>query len=124
MESPRTSSAISDDVAKRNRFCRFDGLYRLSSGDATQQRQPIVALFCRACGQHVDGPAAIVRSLQQALVLQIGDVFVDSGERVEPEAVRNFLVGRRVPVLLSEAGEEVDYFFLPPCDGHGLHCSE
>ena len=46
-------------------------------------------------------------------------MFMDCGEGVEAQTGCDFLVGRGVSVLLGEAGEEVDYFFLPPRDSHG-----
>ena len=57
-------------------------------------------------------------ALQQAFVLKIRDVFMDCGEGVEAQTCCDFLVRRGVSVLLCEAGKEVDYFFLPPRDGH------
>ena len=44
-----------------------------------------------------------MRALEQALVLQVGDVFVDGGERVEAEAGGDLLIGRRVAVFLGKA---------------------
>lgn len=58
-------------------------------------------------------------ALQQALVLQVGDVFVDGGEGTEAETGGDLFVRRGVAVLLSEAGEKVDDLFLPSCDSHG-----
>jgi hypothetical protein len=40
------------------------------------------------------------------------------GKRTESETACDFLVRRRVAIFLREAGEEIDDFFLPPCDSH------
>lgn len=56
--------------------------------------------------------------LQKSLVLQIGDVFMNGGKRAEAQAAGDLLIGRGVPILLSEAGEKVENLFLPPCDSH------
>ena len=63
-------------------------------------------------------------SLEEAFVLKIGDVFVDGGERAETQAAGDLLIGGRVAILLSEAGEEVDDLFLSPRDCHADDCSE
>ena len=60
-----------------------------------------------------------MRALEQALVLQVGDVFVDGRMRAELQAGGDLLIGRRVAVLGGEIREEVDNFFLPPRNGHG-----
>ena len=57
-------------------------------------------------------------ALEQAFVLEVGDVFVHGGERAQAQSAGNLLVRRRVAVLLREAGEEVDNLFLPPCYSH------
>jgi hypothetical protein len=49
---------------------------------------------------------------------------VDGGERAETEAAGDLLIGGRVAILLSEAGEEVDDLFLSPCNCHADDCSE
>lgn len=109
--------AIADDVAERDAFSGFDRLNGLACGDASEQGKALSATF-GASGEDVDGAAAIMRTLQQAFVLQVGDVFMHGGERAEAEAAGDLLVRRRVAVLLREAGEKVDDLFLPPCDSH------
>ena len=42
-------------------------------------------------------------ALQEAFVLQIGDVLVHGGQRTEAETAGDFLVGGRVAILLCEA---------------------
>jgi hypothetical protein len=59
-----------------------------------------------------------VSALQEPFVLQIGDVFMDGGEGTETESTGDLFVRRRVAVLLREAGEEIDDFFLSPRDSH------
>ena len=45
-------------------------------------------------------------------------MLVDGGERAEAETAGDLLIGRRVSVLLREAGEKVDDLFLSPRDSH------
>jgi hypothetical protein len=54
-----------------------------------------------------------VRTLQQPLLLQIGNVFVHRGQRLETQAASNFLKGRGVSIALDEVADEVEDFFLP-----------
>ena len=57
-------------------------------------------------------------ALEQALLLEIGDVLVDGGQGTETESSGDLFIGRGVSVLLGEAGEEVDDLFLSPGDCH------
>jgi hypothetical protein len=116
--------AVADDVREGDALRRFDGLYGLAGGDAAQEWQAVGALFTTADGKDVDGAAAIVGALEEALVLQISDVFVHGGEGAEAQTAGDLLVGRGVAVLLSEAGEEVDDLFLPSRNCHAHDCSE
>ncbi len=116
--------AVSDDVAEGDALGGLDGLDGFAGGDAAEKRQAIGAFFAAADGKDVDGAAAVVRSLQQAFVLEVGDVFMHGGERAEAEAAGDLLVGGRVAVLLGEVREEVDDLFLPTRDSHAPDCSE
>jgi hypothetical protein len=109
---------VADDVVERDALCCFDGFYRPAGGDAAKQGKTVGAFFSGTGGQHVDGTAAIVGALEQALILQIGDVFVHGGERTEAEAASDLLVRRRVAILLRESGEKVENLFLPPRNSH------
>jgi len=60
---------VADYVAKRDALCGFDGFDRLAGGDAAQERQTIGAFFAGTDGENVDGAAAIVSALEEALVL-------------------------------------------------------
>ncbi|MCU1250910.1 MAG: hypothetical protein JWQ49_3939 [Edaphobacter sp.] len=115
---------VADDVRQRDALRGFDGFHGLAGCDAAQKRKAIGAFFTAADGENIDGTAAIVRALKQALVLQIGDVFVHGGEGTETQTAGDLFVGRGVSVLLGEAGQEVDDFFLPPRDCHAHDCSE
>ena len=110
--------AVADNVTQRDALCGLNGFNWLSGGDAAQQRQAFRALPAGACGQDVDGTAAVVRPLQQAFVLQIRDVLMHGGQRTEAQATGYFLIGRGVAVFLREAGKKVDDLFLPPSDSH------
>jgi len=110
--------AVANDVRERDALCAFDGLDRLAGSDATEQGETVGAFFTAANGEYVNRAAAVVRALEQAFVLEIGDVFVHGGERAQSQTAGDFLVGGRVAVLLGEAGEEVDNLFLPPCYSH------
>ena len=65
-----------------------------------------------------------MRALEQAFILEIGDVFVHGGERAKTQAAGDLLIGGGVTILLSKAGEEVDDLFLPTCNCHADDCSE
>ncbi len=116
--------AVADDVGERDAFRGFDGFDWLASGDSAHEGQAIGAFFAAAGGKDVDRTAAVVGALEQALVLEIGDVFVHGGERAEAQTAGDLLVGGGVAVLLGEAGEEVDDLFLPSRDCHADDCSE
>ena len=110
--------AVADDVGEGDAFSRFDGFDGLAGGDAAHQRQAIGALFAATNGEDINGTAAVVGALEEAFVLEIGDVFVHGGKRAEAEAAGDLLVGRGVAVLLSEVGEKVNDLFLPTCNCH------
>lgn len=116
--------AVADDVAEGDAFRGFDGFDGLAGGDAAQERQAFGAFFAAAGWEYVDGPAAVMGALEEALVLQVGDVFVHCGERTEAEAAGDLLKGWGVAVLLGEGGEEVENLFLPSRDSHAPDCSE
>ena len=116
--------AVADDVAEGDGLGGLDGLDGLAGGDAAEEWEAVVGLLGGAWWEDVDGAAAVVGALEEALVLQVGDVFVDGGEGVEAEAGGDFLVGWGVAVFEGEVGEEVDHFFLPPCNCHADDCSE
>ena len=112
--------AAADDVAEGDGLGSFDGLDGLAGGDAAEQREAVHDLAGRALGDDVDGAAAIVGALQQALGLEIGDVLMDGGERAEAEARGDLLIGGGVAVAGGEAGEKVENLFLPTRDSHAL----
>jgi hypothetical protein len=116
--------AVADDVGERDAFRGFDGFDGLAGSDSAHERQSVGTFFAAASGKDVDGTAAVVGALEEAFVLQIGDVFVHGSERAEAEAAGDFLVGRGVSVLLGKAGEEVDDLFLPSRNCHARNCSE
>ena len=116
--------AAADNVAKGDRFSGFDGLDGFAGGDATKKGKAIHGLALGALGKDVDGAAAIVRALEQALCLEIGDVLMDGGEGAEAEAGGDFLVRGGVAVAGGEGGEKVENLFLPTRNSHGLHFSE
>jgi hypothetical protein len=109
---------VADDVIQGDALRGFDGFNWLAGSDATEQREAVGAFLAGTHRQHVDGAAAIVSALEEALVLQIGDVFVNGGKGAEAESTGDFFIGGRVSVLLGEAGEEVDDLFLPPRYSH------
>ena len=115
---------IANDVGERDTLSGFDGFYWLAGCDAAQERKAIGALFPASGREDVDGTAAVVGTLKQALILKIGDVLMHGCEGAEAQSAGNLLVGGRVAVLLSEAGKKVDDLFLPPRDCHAHDCSE
>ena len=76
----------------------------VSCGDASKERKAIGAFFPAAGWEDVDGTAAVVGTLKEALVLEIGDVLMHGGEGAEAQSAGDLLVGGRVAVLLREAG--------------------
>jgi hypothetical protein len=116
--------AIADDVGEGDTFRGFDGFDGLASCDAAEEGKPVRAFFAAPDGENVDGTAAIVSTLEEAFVLQVRDVFMYGGEGAEAQSGGDLLVGRRVAVLLGEAGQEVDDLFLSPCNCHAHDCSE
>ena len=110
--------AIANDVVERDAFGGLDGFDWLACGDTSEQREAIRAFFGGTCGQYVDGSAAVVGALEEALVLQIRYVLMDGGEGAEAESTGDLFVGGGVSVLLGKAGEEVDDLFLPPRNSH------
>jgi len=116
--------AVADDVAERDALGGLDGLDWPAGSDAAQQRETIRAFFAGADGEDIDGAAAVVSALEEALILQVGDVLVYGGQGAETQTTGDLLVRRRVSILLREAGEEVDDLFLAPCDSHADDCSE
>jgi len=116
--------AVTDDVRQGDALGGLNGFDWLTGGNSAHQGQAISALFAVSGREDVYGTAAVVGALQESLVLKIGDVFVDGGERTESQAAGDLLVGGRVAILLSEVRKEVDDLFLPPRDCHGHDCSE
>ena len=116
--------AVADDVAEGDGLGGLDSLDWLACSDAAEEGEAVVAFFTGAGREDIDGAAAVVGALEEALVLQVGNVFVHGGKGVEAEAGGDLFVGRGVTVLLGEAGEKIDDFFLPPRDRHANHCSE
>ena len=116
--------AVADDVREGDALGGLDGLNRLAGGDAAHEGQAVGALLAATDGEDIDGTAAVVGPLKETLVLQIGDMFVNSGEGAEAQTAGDLLVRGGVAILLGEAGEEVDDLFLPPRNCHAHDCSE
>ncbi len=83
--------AVADDVVQRDTLGGFNGFDRATGGDAAQKRKTISSTLTATAGQDIDGAAAIVCPLQKAFVLQIGDVFVNRGERAQAETAGDLL---------------------------------
>ena len=104
-------------VGYRDGFGIRDGFDGKSCGDLAQQRQ--------LCGTAVawlrdqpNCPAFVVGPLDVALSLQIGEVLVDSRERIEPEIGGDFLEGRGVTALPDITFEVIENLFLPTGQRH------
>lgn len=72
--------AVADDVVEGDGFGGLDGFNGFACGNPPHEGEAIRGSL-GASREHIDGTAAIVRALEQALVLQICDVFVNCGER-------------------------------------------
>ncbi len=112
--------AIADDVAEGDALRVFDGFNGEAGGDAAHEGQAVGGAGAAARGQNIERAAAVVGARDEALVLEVGDVLVDGGQRFEAEAPGDFLIGGGIAVALDETGDEVENLFLPPGDGHGL----
>ena len=100
----REDLSVSDDISERDGFGGFNGFDGASGGDASKKREAFKAFFAGSRRQYVDRAASVVGALQQTLVLEIRDVFVDCGEGVEAQTGCDLLIGRGVSVLLGEPG--------------------
>src|SRR5580698_1222770 len=114
----REDLTAANDIAQRNAiqvFYRFQGK---AGSNAPQKREALAASTLWPRGKNIDGSAAVVRPLQQSLVLQIRNVLVHGSERPQIQAMSNLLKGRRISVALNEAGDKVQHFFLSTSHGH------
>ena len=85
--------AAANYVAQRDCFGGFDGFDGLTGGDAAEEWKAVHDFARGALGDDVDGAAAVVRALEEAFGLEIGDVLMDGGEGAEAEAGSDLLVG-------------------------------
>ena len=116
--------AIAHDVVQRDALRLLGGLDGQTRGDAAGQRQAVAGAGARARGQHVDGAAAVVDAVEQALLFQVGNVLVHSGQAFQPHPARNLFKRWRVAVAGHKRLEEVENLFLPSGDSHGSCYSE
>jgi len=109
---------VANDIAEGDGFCMLDGFNGFAGSDAAHEGETVHDLAGGTLRQNINGSAAVVGTLQQALGLQIGDVFMNRGQGAKAEAGGNLLIGRGVAVAGSEAGEKVENLFLPAGYGH------
>ena len=95
-----------------------DGLDRHAGGDVAEQRQ-LDRAAAGAAGQQLHRAAAVPGALDEPLLLEVGQVLVDRGQRRQAEAAADFLQARRVAVLLDELVEVVENLAL--AFGERLH---
>ena len=100
-----------------------DRLDRRAGGDPAEQRQldrPHGDL-----GRHeLEGAAAVPVPLDEALLLEVGQVLVDGGERAQAEVLGGLLDGGRVALALDVPVQEVQDLLLPARHVHGLLLDE
>ena len=136
MDSPETSSANVSPLpvksAELQRVLSLDRLHRRAGRDsalpAEFQAARIGAADLRAA------PASISRDLQRAALVkqppqvvarfQRLNVLVHGRERCQVQPLRQFFVTRAVAVLLDEIRDEIEDFFLPLGERHGLQYGE
>jgi hypothetical protein len=97
MESPRTSSTNTSfertKSASEMVSIALHGFDGLAGGDAPQQRQHQAGVHAHGLleaslgRQQVDGSAAVVVAGEQSFFLEVGDVLVHRGQRVQVKAV-------------------------------------
>jgi hypothetical protein len=111
--------AVADDVVQRNGLGRLGSFYRHAGGDAAGEDDAVAGAGAGAGRQHVNGAAAVVHAVEQALFLEVGDVLVHGGQALQLHAARDLFKRRGVAVAGHERFEEVENLFLPSSDSHG-----
>src|SRR5690606_37571854 len=100
------------------RLARRDRLDGGAGCDVAEQRQ-FQGTLAGGRGNQLDGATAVPRPSDEALLLQVGEVLVNRGERGEVEAIADFFEARRIPVALDVILEKVEDLALP--FGERLH---
>jgi len=102
---------------------RFDGP---AGGDVAEKGQ-----FDRAAAEtgrhHFDRTASVPGALDEAFILEVGQMLVDRRERREAETPADLLEARRIAVLLDEIVEVIEDFplaFGQGQHGHGLYAKK
>ena len=96
-----------------------DGLDGRAGGHPAQQRQ-LDRLDPDLGGGQLERAAAVPGPLDEPLVLQVGQVLVDRGQRGEAEVLADLLDGGRVALALDVAGQEIEDLFLSLGEVHAL----
>src|SRR5580704_2544052 len=118
------------EIRQRNGLRILHRFNRLTCGDASQQGQHQAGIHAHgllqpSLGRHqIDGAAAVIVAREQALLLQIRDVLVHGGQRIQVEPLANLLKRRRIAMLGHESRNKVVNFVLPACDRHAAIIGE
>uniref|UniRef100_E6QMB6 Uncharacterized protein n=1 Tax=mine drainage metagenome TaxID=410659 RepID=E6QMB6_9ZZZZ len=111
-------------VLERDGLGILRGLNRQSGGDASEQGNLLGLAGAHAFWHQINGAAAVGFAIKQALFLEVGDVLVDGGDRLQIKALGNLFKGRGVAAGVDEGFEKVEHFFLSFGDSHGRNYSE
>src|SRR5260221_5197317 len=113
-----TAAAPRDElVGDGNRVVAADGFDRLAGRHQAEEGQPgRPPLSLR--GDNFDGPGLVVRPADVPFALQISEVFMHRGERVEAELTRDLLEARGVPLGVEVTSDKIEDFALAARDWH------
>src|SRR6266536_3251258 len=104
-------------IGDRDRLVAGNRLDRLARGDQAEQRELGGAGL--ALGRDdLDRTALVVRAPDEALPLEVGQMLVDRGERLEVEVVRDLFEARGIALGFDVAGDEVQNLALAAREGH------
>ena len=109
---------IAHDVVQRDTLGVLDSLDRQTGGDAAHKGQALAGAGSGTDGYDIDRAAAVVDTVEQTLLFEIGDVLVDGGQGLQVESARDLFKRRRVAVAGDERLQKIENFFLSSCDCH------
>jgi len=107
-----------NDIPQRDRFDILRGFHWQSRCDSARKRQSIAGSVSSTWRQDIDGTAAVVHPIQQALLLEICDVLMHGGKAFQPHCPGDLFKGGGISISGHERSEKVDDLFLPSRNGH------
>ena len=104
-------------VGYGDRIGPADCFDRLAGRDQPEERE-LGGAGLALGGNDLDGPALVVSAPDVPFALEIGEVLVHGGERLEPEALGDFLEARGIALVPDVALEVVQDLALAPSERH------